>query len=80
MRPSPDEQRERTPSRRKTTRRWCRGKVGVEHQTVIERDERKPWLTCRHVNPGWWTCNHHEVCTVCGKITDPFPPCPERPA
>ena len=59
---------------RKDTRRWCRGKVGVEHQTEVRLD-RPAWKRddvpdC--YRPEWWPsswwCNHQEVCTVCNKI------------
>jgi hypothetical protein len=75
MRQPPEiEEREPQQRTRKKTRRWCRGKVGVEHQVVRRpRDPRATWSrrTC-----GWWTlktdglwiCIEQDVCTECGKI------------
>lgn len=72
----PDEE-DRTPRRRrkKDTRRWCRGKVGVEHQPVIVRDHwgwtadqecgLRDWVVGR--DPDWF-CFHREVCDNCGKV------------
>jgi hypothetical protein len=69
--------RPRKSKARKNTRRWCRGKVGLEHRPVLDyrsfiksyRDE--PY--CR-VPPSWspskmdWWCRHVEKCSECGKI------------
>lgn len=39
-------------NRRKRTRRWCRGKVGREHQLEIVLDERTlPWRTMNGTRP-----------------------------
>lgn len=63
---------------RKNTRRWCRGKVGVEHdratrvsRNVTYRLTRDPTSRVCY-RPEWyptsWWCNHEHYCTVCGKI------------
>lgn len=73
-----DEQRASAPETpahrsRKDRRRWCRGKVGVEHVTEVQADHgrrgqhtplcwRSEWM------PRDWNCGHQEVCTNCGKI------------
>lgn len=58
------------PKAKKDTRRWCRGKVGIEHEPIVQK------------RPGYWqdkpckwsqvvpllACNHEEVCKNCGKI------------
>jgi hypothetical protein len=62
-------------NKRKNTKRWCKGKVGREHQPVIVYDERYlRWHKECHVAPSWayrsmkgWYCIHLEVCTNCGK-------------
>lgn len=66
---------------RKDTRTWCKGKVGREHQLVIEPDKRQGWgppgcfwssswfLESGTRSHRWsWHCRHIERCTVCGKI------------
>lgn len=63
--------------RRKNTRRWCRGKEGVEHVTEVRlskdatyRAERGMPSTCYRAewyDRRWW-CSHEEVCIKCGKI------------
>ena len=70
---NPDDRgyRPRRPRARKNTRRWCRGKVGVEHTPEIQSDHRGLG-PCR-VPPGWarwrstWWCHHVERCSECGK-------------
>jgi hypothetical protein len=73
---NPDDRgyRSRRPKARKDTKRWCRGKVGVEHTPEIQSDRRGlgPY-PCR-VPPDWarwrstWWCHHVERCSECGKI------------
>lgn len=70
------EPRQRPQRSRKNTRRWCKGKVGVEHvvETRLNKYADAPW---RHGKPAcyraewyacrWW-CNHERYCTTCGKI------------
>lgn len=68
---------------RKDTKRWCRGKVGVEHQPMIEprRDggcHAILWGGPPHEDH--WFCMHQEVCMECGKILDVWLPrnrCPD---
>jgi hypothetical protein len=64
----------RNSPRRKNTRRWCKGKVGVEHVPAIVF---RPWYgrTCQAAQ-GWqlslfkseWMCEHREICQNCDKI------------
>lgn len=63
---------------RKDRRRWCRGKVGVEH--VLDVRLNKYTESLRYHDPGrptcfrpeWWPtswwCSHERYCTRCGKI------------
>lgn len=65
---------------RKNTRRWCRGKVSIEH--IIGEPTRKTWVyavygqrdnrgACHWVYWGkkpHWICHHEVRCTRCGKI------------
>lgn len=69
-------------SQRKDRRRWCRGKVGVEHVPVIELE--KGAASYRQHNPAlrqcrWdlryygdtrlvWTCAHVRLCATCRKV------------
>jgi hypothetical protein len=65
-------------NKKKDTRRWCRGKVGVEHTPkCVDYGEAKhaPTDYCGH------PVNHYEgwkllICTTCGKELDRF--CPWR--
>lgn len=60
--------------RKKDTRRWCRGKRGVEHVPVIARDRasdgtEKP-CEYRSLVIGrdpYWVCYHRWQCATCGK-------------
>lgn len=76
---------------KKNTKRWCRGKVGVEHtpEVVLNRWGYRPERCC--AAPDWmtqlwrspWRCFHQRRCTTCGKILDYFldwKDCPELPA
>lgn len=68
---------------RKARRKWCRGKVGVEHVTDIRRrvygrDQPGPCKPLR--SDGSWWCRHETYCTICGKILDrslPNGECPD---
>lgn len=75
-----DPQARRTSPRHKSTRRWCKGKVGVEHQPVIMAATgmgtlgNRPLRRCGP-SPSWmrwakngWSCFHEERCGKCGKI------------
>jgi hypothetical protein len=60
---------------RKNRRRWCRGKVGVEHElelTVWDIYLSRGITECYRYQPGkrWtrWVCVEQERCTQCGKI------------
>lgn len=75
---------EREPKgKKKNTKRWCKGKVGREHEWIIVYDKNynphSKWHKCRWVNerypslkkPGlvWW-CFHQWACKKCGKLSD----------
>jgi hypothetical protein len=61
--------------RRKSTKRWCKGKPGREHVPAIVF---RPWYgrDCHPLEAGsWrdiagtgWHCEHREICQVCGRI------------
>lgn len=60
---------------RKDRRRWCRGKVGIEHQKAIRTNKfylARDRTGCYDWQPGerWsrWICVEQEYCTQCGKI------------
>ena len=56
---------------RKNTRRWCRGKPGIEHHPeltirqwgYLRGDPCHYWAVL-----GEWICYHVQRCTECGKI------------
>lgn len=60
---------------RKNTKRWCKGKEGVEHLPTVELDKNYGFLD-RMGKPRcgtdadilWMNCTHHVVCEKCGKI------------
>lgn len=83
----PDDPRFRSPrnrSRRKDTKRWCRGKEGVEHDLVLTRFHDlacRPRTAVGGQKVEWW-CFHRPRCRVCGKFlrfVDPAD-CPDRKA
>lgn len=60
---------------KKNTRRWCRGKEGVEHVPALFLDAQwglgKPcrWMLSYYSDERFkWRCNHRRRCTVCGKV------------
>ena len=67
------------PRAKKDTRSWCKGKVGVPHQPVVNRQSFGQGRPCRQP-PAWfsmqfrrgnhrqWWCYHQVVCRICGKI------------
>lgn len=73
--------RTRSSAGRKDRKRWCKGRVGVEHATVVQYPPnlagwvtRRPRALCgpsRYVRSGW-TCHHVVQCTVCGRIMREF--------
>lgn len=89
MRDLPASDSWRTAPAKKDTRRWCKGKVGREHQTELRMQR---WATAlrREVHCGYapdffsdsdgWHCYHEKYCTVCGKVFwyDSVE-CPEKP-
>lgn len=67
------------PHGRKSTRRWCKGKVGREHTKLIELDPKLTYFGTRCNATSWFPCRHHEICSVCGKQlrwTLPVKECP----
>lgn len=56
-----DELSERPVASAKNTKRWCRGRVGVEHQGQCFRRET-PIIPARY--------HYQLICTVCGKHLD----------
>ena len=73
--------------RRRSTRKWCRGKVGVEHQPTIRLNRYVESLqryqpgarsvpqwrpVCGWLDWSWrYFCRHERYCTRCGKILAP---------
>lgn len=81
------------PKARKDTRRWCRGKVGVEHVPEVTAGHWALSLGRRcHRSEEWslrlwpdrpWACVHQRSCASCGKVlvpTLPWRECPDLPA
>lgn len=56
-------------STRKNTRRWCRGKEGVEHTVEMRRLWPETWRYCWQYPSfsGRQMCLHEYYCTTCGK-------------
>lgn len=77
-----DDDRVRPSHKRKDTKRWCKGKVGREHFTAIQRSQIFGIDHPCHVGyMGKWVCYHNVVCTVCGKILKEWGygfDCPDR--
>ena len=77
--------------KRKNTKRWCKGKEGVEHEPVVELNkslthlntiimEREGVTFCQSHSDkqGWMDCLHHVICSNCGKELKMCPDvCPE---
>ena len=78
---------EREPKgKKKNTKRWCKGKVGREHEWHIVYDKNynphNKWHQCRWVSVNWrplppkkkpgpmWWCFHQWACKNCGKLSD----------
>lgn len=85
-------ERSRSSRKRKNTRRWCRGKVGVEHVPgepfIYPGLSSLPKAHCgwraNTLNPEGrvWSCIHVTACINCGKHLHFFEAehCPDRPA
>jgi len=56
----PEEPRHAT---RKDTKRWCRGRVGVEHQYAWQRSRKHDYGRVPPPEPGWYI----EACSLCGR-------------
>jgi hypothetical protein len=87
----PDEPKHRS---KKNTKKWCKGKIGLEHDPEIKPSSMyNYWKTSDPERPacrkptwvGWhreWMCWHVRACRRCGKILDPFlskEECPDFP-
>lgn len=71
---------------KKNTKKWCKGKVGVEHITEVivpenagsiftrDRPPCHTWETT-YRGPVWW-CLHYNVCITCGKHVSRAKVCP----
>lgn len=79
--PPPIDDTPRVGNRRKNTKKWCRGKIGVEHQPVMVFDVKRAYLglDCAelHRRSQRWSnsinwCLHMLECTNCGKITKSY--------
>jgi hypothetical protein len=63
---------------KKDTKRWCKGKVGVEHVVELKTSGwRNPqtdeFVTCRWVPWGrrpHYSCYCRKVCKTCGRVMD----------
>lgn len=74
----------RNGSRKKDTKRWCKGIEGREHVLEVQVPPNIPgyvrddchWLTWGN---NWYLCHHYALCTVCGKLVDKIEPekCPD---
>lgn len=74
---------------RKNTRRWCRGKIGVEHEPILVGSYRPcapapEWANAvmRRLCGGDWWCGHRSECANCGRVLNPriaSSDCPDRP-
>lgn len=92
-RKSYDNRNQRMPHRaKKDTKRWCRGKPGIEHDCELKvPDNMTSWRhLCRYFT--WyktdgtkverWICGHAWVCKNCNKTMSIWPKedvCPDRP-
>lgn len=78
----------RRPRAKKDTKRWCRGKVGVEHQKTVVMGQNYSY-PCK--DGGWfdretrtwhssgrWICWHVIACENCGKQFVGKVECPDR--
>ncbi len=55
------------------TRRWCKGKVGVEHKPkCVDYQAVKRWAGAHVALKDWKLL----ICTVCGKELDTWSPAP----
>lgn len=53
---------------KKNTKKWCKGKVGKEHEYVIGRhQEAKDRDQCHYAFNAFWYCYHVEICKNCNK-------------
>lgn len=61
----------RSRSKYKNTRKWCRGKEGVEHSPIVEISRpfhSIPNAICGNSpNTNYNMCYHHVACENCGK-------------
>lgn len=82
--PDAQHNQERKGHASKDTKRWCKGKVGVEHDPEMTMEGRPSNIKCARLQwHSWWArredvdphwhCWHRERCRRCGKITNHFP-------
>lgn len=71
---------------KKNTKKWCRGKVGVEHVIEVRMNKNRSWWkergrTCWRAEwwPEMWHCQHQRVCINCNKVVEPslYDECPD---
>lgn len=76
------------PTKRKSTKQWCKGIKGREHvpEIVIPENAWKPecfpsksWYSGNDKHEAVWWCHHVEMCTKCGKHLKNNVPCPDKP-
>ena len=66
----PDAPRTRSIPNRRDTKRWCKGKIGVEHVLAIKSYRDLKGDDSPQVFSGWLV----RYCSVCGKETDLYMP------
>ncbi len=71
------------PSKRKDTRKWCKGVKGRVHVPVVMKRQSgyASSLDCRESTwmPDRWMCWHARVCEVCKKVLNFSVECPDKP-
>lgn len=67
--PLSDSNAPRRPRAKKDTRKWCKGKKGVEHTPELVVHHTATRLQCGESNwaPHRWWCRHAIRCSACGK-------------
>ena len=48
---------------KKNTRKWCKGKEGIEHKPIWQEDKKRNWIASVYLQ---------FVCQVCGKELDSY--------
>jgi hypothetical protein len=70
--------------KKKNTKKWCKGKIGVKHELAIRVRAGEVYslyprnrMPCFILNEGGWRpdwCDEEEYCVKCGKILEAFLP------